>query len=58
MKRLILSLLAIMLSTFTLTHAQGIGVGDRFYDGSVVYTVREVRMGRLSIWRTPLGTKN
>ncbi len=45
MKRMILSLLASALCSFTLTQAQGIGTGDRFYDGSVVYTVREVRMG-------------
>ena len=45
MKNIILSLLAFALSSFTLTYAQGIRVGDRFYDGSVVYTVQEIRMG-------------
>ena len=47
MKRLIISLIAFALSAITLTHAQGIRVGDRFYDGSVVYTVREIRMGTI-----------
>ncbi|MBR1569224.1 MAG: YARHG domain-containing protein [Bacteroidales bacterium] len=55
MKRLIISLIAFALSAITLTHAQGIGVGDRFYDGSVVYTVREVRMGTIVYMADALG---
>ena len=55
MKRIILSLLAFLLSAFTLTHAQGIRVGDRFYDGSVVYTVQEVRMGTVVYMSDALG---
>ena len=47
MKKIIISLLAFALSSLTLTQAQGIRVGDRFYDGSVVYTVQEIRMGTI-----------
>ena len=45
MKRIIITLLAFALSSFTLTYAQGIRVGDSFYDGDLLYTVKEVRMG-------------
>ncbi|MBR3449618.1 MAG: YARHG domain-containing protein [Bacteroidales bacterium] len=55
MKRTIISLLAFLLSSFCLTHAQGIRVGDRFYDGSVVYTVREIRMGTIVYMTDALG---
>lgn len=55
MKRIIISLLAFTLSSFTFTYAQGIQVGDRFYDGSVVYTVREVRMGTVVYMTYALG---
>lgn len=47
MKKMILLLLASVLSAFTLTFAQGIRVGDRFYDGVFVYTVQEIRMGTI-----------
>ena len=55
MKRTIISLLAFALGSFTLTHAQGIRVGDRFYDGSVVYTVQEVRMGTVVYMTDAIG---
>ena len=55
MKNIILSLLAFALSSFTLTYAQGIRVGDRFYDGSVVYTVQEIRMGTIVYMTDALG---
>lgn len=45
MKRMIITLLAFVLSSFTLSFSQSIKVGDRFYDGAAVYTVREIRMG-------------
>ena len=48
-------LLAFALSAFTLTYAQGIRVGDRFYDGSAVYTVREIRMGTVVYMTDALG---
>ena len=47
MKKIIISLLAFALSALTLTRAQGIRVGDRFYDGYVVYTVQDIRMGTI-----------
>lgn len=55
MKKMILSLLAFALSSFSLTHAQGIQVGDRFYDGFCVYTVREIRMGTIVYLSDALG---
>lgn len=39
-----IALLVFALSASILTHAQGIRVGDRFYDGYTVYTVRDIRM--------------
>ncbi len=55
MKRILISLLAFALSSLTLTHAQGIRVGDQFYDGSVVYTVQEIRMGTVVYMTDALG---
>ncbi len=55
MKKMILLLLASVLSAFTLTFAQGIRVGDRFYDGFAVYTVQEIRMGTIVYMTDALG---
>lgn len=55
MKRIIISLLAFALSALSLTQAQGIRVGDRFYDGYVVYTVQEIRMGTVVYMTDALG---
>ncbi len=52
---MLISLLAFALSSLTLTHAQGIRVGDQFYDGSVVYTVQEIRMGTVVYMTDALG---
>ncbi len=55
MKKMILLLLASVLSAFTLTFAQGIRVGDRFFDGFAVYTVQEIRMGTIVYMTDALG---
>ena len=55
MKRIIITLLAFALSSFTLTYAQGIRVGDSFYDGDLLYTVKEVRMGTVVYMTDVLG---
>ena len=55
MKKIIISLLALALSSFTFTYAQGIRVGDRFFDGGAVYTVKEVRMGTIVYMTDVLG---
>ena len=55
MKKIILSLLAFALSAFTLAFAQGIRVGDRFFDGFAVYTVQEIRMGTIVYMTDALG---
>ncbi|MBR1538412.1 MAG: YARHG domain-containing protein [Bacteroidales bacterium] len=57
MKKIIISLLAFALSALTLTHAQGIRAGDRFYDGFVVYTVQEIRMGTIVYMTDAFGDK-
>lgn len=55
MKRIIITLLAFALSSITLAYAQGIHVGDTFYDGDVVYTVKEIRMGTVVYLTDVLG---
>lgn len=55
MKRIIIALLAFALSSITLAYAQGIHVGDTFYDGDVVYTVKEIRMGTVVYLTDVLG---
>ena len=45
MKKIIFSLF--MLALCTLAGAQTIQVGDRFYDGSTLFTVQEIRMGNI-----------
>ena len=53
MKKLFFSLFAIFLCL--LAGAQTIQVGDRFYDGSTLFTVQEVRMGTIVYMTDVLG---
>ena len=55
MKRIIITLFAFALSSFTLAYAQGIHVGDSFYDGDLLFTVREIRMGTVVYMTDVLG---
>ena len=55
MKRIIITLLAFALSSITLAYAQGIHVGDSFYDGDLLFTVREIRMGTVVYMTDVLG---
>ena len=45
MRKYLYLILSLLFGTFSLLQAQAIREGDRFYDGSTLYTVREVRMG-------------
>ena len=53
MKKLFFSLFVLTLGVFA--GAQTIQVGDRFYDGSLLFTVQEVRMGNIVYMTDVLG---
>jgi hypothetical protein len=46
MKKLLLSIISVLVCTLT-AQAQTIRKGDKFFDGSTLYTVQEVRMGSI-----------
>ncbi len=50
-------MLALLLCGFCFAQQQTIKVGDRFYDGSALFTVREVRMGNIVYMTDALGDR-
>ena len=47
MRKYLYLIISLLFGTFTLMQAQAIREGDHFYDGSTLYTVREIRMGTI-----------
>ena len=57
MRKRVLALLAFAFSALSAVQAQTIQVGDRFYDGFALFTVREIRMGNIVYMTDALGDR-
>ena len=55
MRRKLYLILFLLLGNLSLVQAQAIRVGDRFYDGFAIYTVREIRPGNIIYMTDVLG---
>ena len=47
MKRHLFLIISLLFGALTLMQAQAIREGDRFFDGSTLYSVREIRPGNI-----------